>query len=686
VRLRLGAKIGMGFGIVLFILACVGYVSWRNAERVNGCFKEYAKWGTIDMVSNEDVTQNLLKLCGTFEAYLIDPTQERKEEIYRRLEEVEKGVALWKRMVEGTKVEDAAKKIQELVGKIREFLPVYLPIVEKCRSGEGCSKEEREKVMRGRRTVKGYLGSARDILEDTMEGVIDPQKKRLEKELFSTENREISLSLYLTLVGFVVGIIFAFLITRSVTKPVKRILSGAQAMAAGNISKEVMEHLEIKGKDEIAEMAQALQKMLNGIIGRGESLVKGIPDPFVMVDLERNILYMNEACAEMTGFSVEETVGKLKDPEVFNPHNLPVCEVCDTLKELEKLDKPILSKKVKMKNREGREILLSVSCALLRDLLGEKIGGMLILRDITEDAKREEMIRQNQKLLLEVAQEVQEVANQVAAASEVLSAQADEIASGAEEQSVQANQVAASVEELNATIAEVAKSAQDAADQSKEAREVAERGSQVVEESLQKIERLAGTTQKVADSTEVLAEKSREIDKVIEMISDIADQTNLLALNATIEAASAGEAGKGFAVVAGEVKELAKQTAASTESVGSAIEQIQEGIRESVRMIEETLKEVSEATALAREAGTSLKGIVTKADDTAEMITGIAAAAQQQSTAVGEISKNVDGILKVSQETARGVSESARATRELAQLSETLLASVRKFQSYGANG
>ena len=62
-------------------------------------------------------------------------------------------------------------------------------------------------------------------------------------------------------------------------------------------------------------------------------------------------------------------------------------------------------------------------------------------------------------------------------------------------------------------------------------------------------------------------EASREIQKVVDLISSIAGQTHLLALNATIEAARAGEAGLGFTVVAGEVKELAAQTSTATDNV-----------------------------------------------------------------------------------------------------------------------
>lgn len=64
-----------------------------------------------------------------------------------------------------------------------------------------------------------------------------------------------------------------------------------------------------------------------------------------------------------------------------------------------------------------------------------------------------------------------------------------------------------------------------------------------------------------------LAETSRHIDNATQLIGRVAAQTRLLALNATIEAARAGDAGRGFAVVAKEVKDLADETARSSEEI-----------------------------------------------------------------------------------------------------------------------
>ncbi|MEO1614583.1 MAG: methyl-accepting chemotaxis protein [Planctomycetota bacterium] len=101
-----------------------------------------------------------------------------------------------------------------------------------------------------------------------------------------------------------------------------------------------------------------------------------------------------------------------------------------------------------------------------------------------------------------------------------------------------------------------------------------------------------------AESVEQLNESSREIERVVELIRNLASQTNLLALNATIESARAGESGKGFAVVANEVKELAKQTANATESIDTLVTHVRELIHESVQSttrVSERIRDVTES-------------------------------------------------------------------------------------------
>lgn len=76
----------------------------------------------------------------------------------------------------------------------------------------------------------------------------------------------------------------------------------------------------------------------------------------------------------------------------------------------------------------------------------------------------------------------------------------------------------------------------------------------------------------VAQSATKLSTSSKELQDVVNMISNIAAQTNLLSLNATIEAARAGEHGKGFAVVADEVRQLANKSKSNAEQIAKSLE------------------------------------------------------------------------------------------------------------------
>ena len=156
------------------------------------------------------------------------------------------------------------------------------------------------------------------------------------------------------------------------------------------------------------------------------------------------------------------------------------------------------------------------------------------------------------------------------------------------------------------------------------------------------------------------------------VISDIADQTNLLALNAAIEAARAGEAGRGFAVVADEVRKLAEKTMASTNDVGNAISAIQGSAGQSVAAMDKALAEVEKAAELAKQSGEALQGIVTKVEESADQVSAIATASEQQSATSDEINQSIVSVNEMSSQTAQAMGEASRAVSELARQAERM--------------
>lgn len=114
---------------------------------------------------------------------------------------------------------------------------------------------------------------------------------------------------------------------------------------------------------------------------------------------------------------------------------------------------------------------------------------------------------------------------------------------------------------------------------------------------------------------QILGQKSSSINKVINVINDIADQTNLLALNASIEAARAGVAGRGFAVVASEISKLADESKISVSNIKSIIDGIQSDTQRAVNIARETESIILKQEAAVKNTALSFENINENVED-----------------------------------------------------------------------
>ena len=269
--------------------------------------------------------------------------------------------------------------------------------------------------------------------------------------------------------------------------------------------------------------------------------------------------------------------------------------------------------------------------------------------------------------MVQVAGELQKVAEVLTTASEELSAQVEQSSHGAASQAQRVGETATAMEEMNATVLEVAKNASSAAEMSAEARAKAEEGSAVVGRVVDSIGQVAAQATALKTDMGELGKRAESIGAIMNVISDIADQTNLLALNAAIEAARAGDAGRGFAVVADEVRKLAEKTMTATKEVGEAISGIQQGARASADSVEAAVRSVETATGLANQSGEALAGIVSLVDKATDQVRSIATASEQQSSASEEINRSIEEVSTISSETAQAMTQAAQAVSDLAR-------------------
>jgi methyl-accepting chemotaxis protein len=228
---------------------------------------------------------------------------------------------------------------------------------------------------------------------------------------------------------------------------------------------------------------------------------------------------------------------------------------------------------------------------------------------------------------------IADTAEHVASASEEISSAATQQSQGAETQKDQAGQVATAMQQMSSTVMQVSENSTRAAEASRQAADTARQGGAIVEQTLHKMHTIADSVESTAKKMEELGKSSDQIGRIAGVIDDIADQTNLLALNAAIEAARAGEQGRGFAVVADEVRKLAERTTTATKEIAQMINNIQGETKTAVTAMQAGTSQVEEGVQFTSRAGDSLKQIIQMSEQVGEMITQIATAATEQSSA-----------------------------------------------------
>lgn len=215
------------------------------------------------------------------------------------------------------------------------------------------------------------------------------------------------------------------------------------------------------------------------------------------------------------------------------------------------------------------------------------------------------------------SQEVNQSAKELYEVSERNSENADsinnnvtQITSNIRSQEQATRDSARAMSEMATVIQTIASSSASVADEAYEMERRSQQGNSVVRQVSEQMNLITESVKNTASAIEVLESRSQEIGDILNIISGISSQTNLLALNASIEAARVGEEGRGFAVVAGEVRKLAEQSEQATSQVGVLIQEIQAGIKQAVRAMEQGTSEVDTGLSVADQTGQLFEDIL----------------------------------------------------------------------------
>lgn len=233
-------------------------------------------------------------------------------------------------------------------------------------------------------------------------------------------------------------------------------------------------------------------------------------------------------------------------------------------------------------------------------------------------------------------------------------------------------EISSTMKEFSATASQIAEHSQAVVQRADKTLEDTKNGASEVENLTFKITDISATIQSNLDEIVELGRKSKEINKIMEIINNIANQTRLIAFNAALEAASAGEAGKRFGVVAVEIRRLADNVVESTAEIEGHITEIMDSVNRLVMSSEKSSQLIQEGQEYAAHTVSMLIESVDGVEETANAARQISLSTQQQQIASNQVVVALREIEQGVRFSSNSVQSANQITAELSTLAEQL--------------
>ena len=268
-NMKLGLRLGVGFGIVLILMLTLGAISYQRLGDLNREIDDMAHVQFPKTVQANNVIDAINAIArhlrngyiysGAEQQKSIDSIAGERKVINENLEKLDKSIT--------------SVKGRELLKKVADARAAY--VVEQDKFLELLKADKKVEIvalMQGglRKAQNEYLKAVNDLIDFQTEVMTEDGKAA--GALAEAAQR---MMLILSAVAALLTVFFAWFITRSITVPLNLAVQVAQKVAAGDLTS----HIEVMSKDETGIVTQALKDMndsLKKIVGEVRSGTEAI--------------------------------------------------------------------------------------------------------------------------------------------------------------------------------------------------------------------------------------------------------------------------------------------------------------------------------------------------------------------------------------------------------------------------
>lgn len=598
--------------------------------------------------------------------------------------------------------EDLKTLLHELLIKSEELIATEKELMQSLQSFE--DYEDAMVRFLAEDQIENEIIPKSDLIANGLQEVINSvqsESVQLNKEMVNSFNT-LQIAVWVSgLLGIAFAVIISLLLARSIRQPIEKIVDRISKLSLGIIPEPV----EVKADNEIGTMNKGINRLIFSYQSTSDvasEIKKGNLDSSFEALSDQDVL----------GLSLIEMRKSLKG--IINETNRVVSEVAE---------KGRLDISLEATNQTGawgdlslsiNQLIESISSPVknLRLIFNDLADGDLTVRyssetvgdiqDLTQSLNRAlnnlngllSAIEGDANVIGESAQEMLLSGSEMSTSTREIATAIGQMSNGAQNQVAKVDESSQLVEEILASSRQMAEKSAAINTAAERGVDESQKGAEMVENVKVNIGEISSYSQSTNEAMKVLLERSKEIDRVLGIITEISSQTNLLALNAAIEAAQAGDAGRGFAVVADEIRKLAEGSRSSAREIEKIVLDITNETKSTAQLLEKMSHTVNLGVTATEKASATFNEITASNDETLRLSQETLQASEEQSKKIVSVVNITETIVVVAEQTSAGTEEVASSADELStgmatfikksealnSISEKLKGGVKQFQ------
>jgi methyl-accepting chemotaxis protein len=321
-NMKIGVRLGLGFGLVLALLAAVAFIGISRMANINEKMDNIVNDKYPKTVWANDVMKNvnIIARAGR-DAILTEDHAEISKELAR--------------------IPESRQRIKEDLEKLQQSIKSekgkeLLRTLENVRTAFIADQDKLTKMIEAgqRQEASAFLISVfrkdQEAYFDAINNIIDYQSALMDqsgKEAMAAYQAGRSLMIVLGLVAIALGAFIAFWITRSITRPIGQAVEVANHLSEGNLTTKI----EVTSNDETGQLLAAMQTMvgkLSEIITEVRSAADNLSSASEEVSATAQSL--SQGSSEQAA-SVEETSASIEQMSASITQNTENAKVTDSM-------------------------------------------------------------------------------------------------------------------------------------------------------------------------------------------------------------------------------------------------------------------------------------------------------------------------------------------------------------------